>query len=489
MGEFKPTWSKMANVDQFVWLTRVDMLEQLRMAREELGIEYVRACGMLDDKMRTWGRDPRDFRKPPKERPYRLNFQIVDMVFDRLLEMGIKPLYTTCFTPSAMAAGTCEIWQHTRTSPPKDIQLWKDYIRKGIEHEIALRGREEVASWYFEVWNEPNLKGCFFDGTQEEWFQLWAATFDAIKAACPEARVGGPSTARGEWIDTFLDWTQEHGCPPDYIITHVYNNDSESAPLSPFDGPASMRVKDSPHFASGVIRGVAKLLQSRGFPGEIHWNEWGRSWFPYDPLKETPLEAAFVVKTMAEVSHLADIFAFWCISDIYDQMGYASEEFSGNYGLLSLHGLRKPAYFAHALLNLAVGKRVEVPSPDPEGLEGAVATRRARECSVLLYRYPQKIEEETQTDPVEVLLPKDAHQLRLYRIDRTENNILAAWRAMGSPAYLGPSERRELRAMNELRFTFTDIEPTSSPEGLWARFSLEKPGVALLRCQLGGGEA
>lgn len=95
----------MVNVDQFVWLTRVDLLEQLEMAKRELGFEWVRACGMFDDKMKAWGWDPRDFRVPEAERPRYRNFQVIDMVFDRLLGMGVRPVYTTAFTPSGMASG------------------------------------------------------------------------------------------------------------------------------------------------------------------------------------------------------------------------------------------------------------------------------------------------------------------------------------------------------------------------------------------------
>lgn len=68
------------------------------------------------------------------------------------------------------------------------------------------------------------------------------------------------------------------GSPPDYLITHVYNNDSEGEPLSPFDGPASHKVKDSPHFATGVVRGLRREVDRRGFTGGVHWNKWGRSW-------------------------------------------------------------------------------------------------------------------------------------------------------------------------------------------------------------------
>lgn len=471
---FEPTWSRMANVDQFVWMTRADMLEQLAMAKADLGFEHVRACGMLDDKMKAWTQDPRDFRIPEKERPRHLNFQMIDMVIDRLLGLGIKPLYTTCFTPSAMASGALEIWQHSNTTPPKDLKAWSRFVRDGIEHEMRLRGEEEVASWYFECWNEPNLQGCFFSGNQSEWFDLWAATHEGVKAACPGLRLGGPSTARGEWIEEFLSWTKQRGCEPDYLISHFYNNDSESAPLSPFDGPASHKVKDSPHFGAGVARGTRKLLDRIGYTGELHWNEWGRSWFPADPLKETALEAAYIVKTMAEVSQTADIFAFWCLSDIYDQAGYSREEFQGNYGMLSLHGLRKPAYFAHMLLNRVVGERVPVEGQAESALDGAIASRTPEGAAVLVYRYPEVFDSEPTMGKVSVALPPGTLTAKLYRIDREHHNIPGAWKSLGSPACLTPGLHRELAETNGLTSETIDVS-----SGL-ASFTLERPGIALV---------
>jgi xylan 1,4-beta-xylosidase len=198
-------------------------------------------------------------------------------------------------------------------------------------------GRDEVLAWRFECWNEPNLRGCFFDGTQEDFFRLWSATWRAVKSVHPDLRFGGPSTARG--------WA-----------------------------------------------------------GEVHWNEWGRSWFPHDPKRETALDAAFAAKTMDEVSQEADAFAYWSLSDIYDQVGYQSSEFQAHYGMLSLHGLRKPVWHAHALLHRLGDRRVAVAGAGP--LAGAIATPDAQDGgSVLVWRYPAGVDAPVTRGPVEVVLP------------------------------------------------------------------------------------
>ena len=283
------TWAGVGNIDQFRWLVRDDVRRQLAMARDELGLRHVRACAMYSPELRVWTHALADWRMPPTERPLGPNWQMVDYCIEGLIELGLKPIYTTCFTPSAFTDSEAACWPDgNRISPPRDLAQWAGFVTEGVRHHLNRFGVEEVRSWYFEVWNEPNLGG-FWSGTKEEFFKLWSVTYRAIKAADRMLRVGGPSTARGEWVPEFLDWTKQDGTSPDYLITHVYNNDSESEPLSPFDGPASHRVKDSPHFASGVIRGLRRELNVRGWKGEVHWNEWGRSWFPHDPLKESAL--------------------------------------------------------------------------------------------------------------------------------------------------------------------------------------------------------
>ena len=480
---FRPTWAGLGNVDQFRWLTRADLRKQLALARDELGLRHVRACAMYSPELRVWTHALPDWSKPAKDRTKGPNWQIVDECIEGLLELGLKPIYTTCFFPADFlpASNTCWPDRNPIDLPP-NLDQWAEFVTEGIRHHIRRFGPEEVRSWYFECWNEPNLNH-FFGGDRDDFFRLWSATWKAVKAADPSLRFGGPSTARGEWIPEFLDFTAGDGTPPDYLVTHVYNNDSEAAPLSPFDGPASHRVKDSPHFASGVVRGLRAELDRRGWRGEVHWNEWGRSWFPHDPLRETALEGAFIVKTMAEVSQLADSFAFWCLSDIYDQVGYQSSEFQGHYGMLSLHGLRKPAWLAHQWLQRLGPRRFASHPINP--LTDAIATLREGGGAVLCYAYPESIEDTKGSVQFELPLPRGARSPRLIRLGRIENNVAAAWRALGSPPYPTRAQLHALRSSEvQTEASFLLLSPRDPNGGVVMSFTLERPGVALVEFDL-----
>ena len=199
--------------------------------------------------------------------------------------------------------------------------------------------------------------------------------------------------------------------------------------------------------------------------------------FPHDPIKETALDAAFIVKTMAESSQEADAFAFWCLSDIYDQAGVQSSEFQGNYGMLSLHGLRKPAWMAHQLLNRLASERVPVTGGDE--LFNAVATRDGDRAAVLVYAYPEKPDWTASTRTVGVAWPFG--QPTLTRLGAAENNVIATWRGMGAPAYPTLRELEQLRASNLLQTApEAAVRMESGSEGPMAVFEMECPGVALL---------
>ncbi len=437
---------------------------------------------MYSPEMRVWEFGLTDWNSPTEGKERRANWQLVDISLEHLLALGLKPIYTTCFNPVGFTDDLTTTWpDRNPVGMPRDLAQWAEFVAGGVRHHQERFGRDELRTWYFECWNESNLPN-FFSGTQEQFFQLWSATWHAIKSVDPELRIGGPSTARGEWVGEFLDWTISDGTPPDYIITHVYNNDSDSQPLSPFDGPASHRVKDSPDFASGVIRGLRKELDERGWVGEVHWNEWGRSWFPFDPAKETALEPAFIVRTMADVSQAADQFAFWCLSDIYDQVAFQSSEFQGNYGLLSLHGLRKPGWFAHVLLNRLGSSRV--PTLVSDRCIASIATIDETRGCVLVSAYPDSPGDQPKTINVNITLPFNASNVALTRLGSLENNVVNSWREMGSPPYPTREELASLRAANILQTA--PIPPQEMIDGqLIANVTMECPGVACLEFHIG----
>lgn len=473
--DFRHTWEGLVNVDQFRWLVRGDMQEQLATAHRELEARHVRAVGMLDDEMRVLTADPTRWREENKLHA-EPNWQIITMVFERLLRLGIFPVITTCFMPSVLAAGTLTVFEtKSRISQPRDMAEWRRLVGGLTRHLVGHFGLDTIRQCYFEVWNEPNLTNNFFEGSQADFFELYRNTVGAIKEVDASLKVGGPSTARAEWIPEFLEFCREHDMEPDYLIGHIYNNDSEGQALSPFEGPQEDKISKSPHFVAGVIRGTRTFLDSVGYKGEVHWNEWGRSWFPCEHIRETANEAAFVAKTMAEVSQLGDYFAYWCLSDIYDQVGYGRQAFHGNYGMVNHQGLRKPSYQAFQLLSRLGHRRVAHSGEGLDKLTNAIVTHAHDHSQVLVYAYDGDGAPVSSTRQITVNLPPGQEPQTLFRISEEENNTLHDWELEGSPTYLNPEVRQRMEEKNNLFTT-----PEFTIDGGTVSFLMKTPGVALI---------
>jgi xylan 1,4-beta-xylosidase len=482
---FRHTWEGIVNVDQFRWMVRGDMQEQLALARRELGARHVRAVGMFDDEMRVFCPGPESFLNDGPREP-RTNWQVIDYVIDSLLDRGLNPMFTTSFVPKAMASGSTRIFStQACTTPPRNWRDWETLVRESVAHAVDRYSLEIVRQWYFEVWNEPNLKGWFWDGSHDQFHDLWRTTFNAIKSVDASLRVGGPSSARAEWLEDLLDYGQRHDCRPDYLITHIYNNDSPvDEALAPFAGAQLEKNSKSPDSASALIKDIRRRMDRLDFKGELHWNEWGRSFHAVDRRREQPSEAAFIARLLDEVSQEADSFAYWCLSDIYDQVGYGREAFHGGYGLLNLQGLRKPSYHAFQLLHRLDHERINVSARGTDAFSNAIVTASGNTAHVLVYAYDHSDDPVRSSIEVSVDLPAGATATALYRIDSSENNVVARWRDLGAPRYLSRAQSRDLAAHNQLQPCPGALRIEAAENQRRARFTMEAPGVALLEIEL-----
>lgn len=480
------TWAGLGNVDQLRWITRRDMQDQLALCHKELGLKHVRAVGAFDDDLWVLSRDPAQYFNKDRsiKEGTRINWRTPLYIYDSLVSLGLSPVVTPCFTPTEMASGEKTVFRtRNNVTPPADWKAWERVVSDFIRALVDRYGIETLKTWYFEAWNEPNLDG-FWTGGKEGYWQLYRVLHDVIKSIDPGLRIGGPSTARGEWIQDILEFGQKNDCTPDYMIGHCYNNDSAAAPLSPFDGPQKDKENRSPNFTAGVVRGITKILRDNDFRGEFHMNEWGLSWYPYNPVRETANEAAFIIKTMNEVSQEADYFAYWCLSDIYNQVGYGREAFHGNYGMLSMDGLRKPNYFAHQLLNRLGQEKVPVAGKGTSDLVNAFATKSSDAYQVMVYAFDINYQAGNAPGKCAVTLDLpggiDPATARIYRLDDDHNNILKSWNEMGNPAIPTARQLDRLRQENELGSEKAGNLIKRFKKGYQAVLDMPNPGVVLL---------
>ena len=89
--------------------------------------------------------------------------------------------------------------------PPKDYDKWGELVYQWTKHCVERYGREEVETWYWEIWNEANIG--YWRGTPEEFFKLHDYAIAGVRRALPTAKVGGADTAGsgGRFTRRFLE--------------------------------------------------------------------------------------------------------------------------------------------------------------------------------------------------------------------------------------------------------------------------------------------
>lgn len=320
---------------------RADWQRQLKFIKAQCGFEYLRMHGLLGDDMGVYREDAAG--------QAQFNWQYIDEVYDFLLGIGIKPFVELGFCPNSLASGTETIfWWKGNVTPPKDISKWQALIGALIRHFIDRYGEAEVASWYFEVWNEPNLS-AFFTGTQADYFELYAHTARAVKGVSQACRVGGPATAGCAWVPELIDYCHRHQVPIDFASTHDYAVDVGQLDES---GTAGTVLSHNPRSIYGNVHAVREQIAASALPQlELHFTEWSSSYTPSDPLHDSYHSAAFILDKLKKTGPAADSMSYWVFTDIFEEAGPRFTPFHGGFGLLNYQDLCKPAFFAYQFLN------------------------------------------------------------------------------------------------------------------------------------------
>ena len=357
---------------------RTSWVEQLKLAKGQCGFKYLRMHGMFDDDMFVYFEDR-------KGNPI-YNWQYLDEVYDRMLEMGIKPFVELSFFPKGIAAdnGKVQMWYQNRiTFDPQRLDKWKGLVHAFTKHAVDRYGLDEVLTWYFEVWNEPNLnfgeKAGFFEGTRSDYFQMYKVSAEAIKSVDERLKVGGPATSnfiadhrhdgevldnkksvfydrdhinkqqwKGVWIEDFLKFCAKEGLPVDFISCHAYPTDYALDPVSG-KGKDATRYVNSLHDDLSYLKRT--LAKSKYPQAEIHITEWSTSPSSRDAMHDLLPPAAYILRGNLDNIGMVNSVMYWTFTDIFEEKGGGSSIFHGGFGMINFQGMVKPSFHAYRMLN------------------------------------------------------------------------------------------------------------------------------------------
>jgi len=411
-------------------------LDDLREVKKVTDFRYVRFHAIFLDDNGVYSEDKSG--KPI------YNFSYVDEIYDGLLKNGVRPCVEISFMPYQLSSNPKAIhpfWYKQNVAPPKDYAKWDDLILHFAQHLIDRYGIDEVAQWYFEVWNEPNID--FWAGVpkQATYFELYDHTARALKSVSPRLRVGGPATAAADWVDAFLAHTEKESVPVDFVSTHGYADDTVENLL---------HTNENIPMDDRVCRAVAKVRGQIAASSQPHlpffWTEWNVPSFGPLHARDTIYVGPALANTIRECDGLVDMMSFWTFSDVFEENGPLRQPFDGMFGLIALGGIKKPSYNAYALLHELGTERLPNPSPD------LLVTRRTD--GTLVVAAWNLVDPDKEGSPLDLRIAfrgvSPEAKVLVNRLDSGHGNTLAAYRAMGSPIYPTQAQIEELNRAAKL---------------------------------------
>jgi xylan 1,4-beta-xylosidase len=443
-----------------------ELTTALRAAHDELGVSHVRAHAILGDDLGL-------YREVDGEQVH--DFTGVDRVYDHLRSIGMYPVVELSFMPHDLASDPSKtVFEYGAiVSPPKDWQRWHDLIRDLVVHLADRYGLEDlVEHWSFEVWNEANLE-VFWSGTPEEYLQLYDVTATAVRTVDPRLRVGGPSSAASGWVEELLAHAERSGSPVDFVTTHTYG----SPPLD-----------------------FQPMLERYGREGTpIWWTEWGVTPTHFNEVSDAVFAGTFLLRGMASAmgpgsEPRIESLSYWVVSDHFEELGRPPALLHGGFGTRTVGELRKPRWWALALLERLPETRLGVSlTGDGAGsLVEALSSRSSSgEIGVLVWNLTlDQTKASGSADlarPVTVAITGleagASYVVHHDRVDDDHSDIAAVWGRLKDDGQDWPTDEQwaQLRAADKLEALVPDDTLVADDKGrLGVSFDLPMPSMSSL---------
>ncbi len=428
------------NVDYCVGTGRLGLalteeyLKELKFVQDMIGFSYIRGHGLFSDDVAIYHEYEED-----GETKVEYNYTYIDRIFDRFLELGIRPYLELGFMPEQLASGSQTIfyWKGN-TTPPADYKKWTDMVVALLEH-LKVRYGEEVTGWPIEVWNEPNLPGFWYKADMKEYFKLFKETFLAIKAFDERFKVGGPAICGvkdAEWIKGFLDFCKEEGIRPDTITRHHYTVGFPDR-IGHYD---YSKLEDS-KMRFENLQSTRDIVDSyeefKDLP--IHLTEFSTSYTPRGVIHDTNINAAYLARQLSRLGDVNEAYSYWTFGDVFEEQGVPDSLFHGGFGLVAEGCIPKPTFWTfyfYKQLKLFGGECVYRD-------DHSVFVKRADGYAAVLWN----IDEDDKTQEYILTGLDDCEYTLITKtVDEITCNPLKLWHDMGEPAYPTDSEKAMIKS-------------------------------------------
>ena len=441
---FPHFWEQTFGSGRAILTLRESYREDIRTVKAATDFKSVRFHGIFMDEVGLYDPDRRPIAfAQMKDAPAGAadqgiyNFSYIDQIYDGLLKLGVRPFVELSFMPKKLASDPNALhafWYKQNVSPPKDYAAWDAMICAFAQHLVDRYGLDEVATWRFEVWNEPNIDFWQGNPKQPTYFELYDHTARAIKSVSPRLQIGGPATAQAAWVTPFLEHVHANNVPVDFVSTHVYANDSAKDVF----GTNEQIPRDQMVYRS--VKKVHDEIARSPMPHlPLIFSEYNASYANEPDVTDTDYMGPWLANNIRLCDGLTDSMDYWAFSDVFEEQGVVRTPFYGGFGLVAADHIPKPALNVFRALHQLGDRRIAVDS------DSALATTTADgKLALALWNYappdgtganytpPSGAPAPSKTFELTIRHGHDTH-FTLWRVDDDHGNVIRTFDAMGRP--------------------------------------------------------
>jgi xylan 1,4-beta-xylosidase len=419
--------------------------------------------------------------------------------------LSIKPQpYRHTFAPGNTYGTIFTGW----AQPPKDYEKWRELVAEWVRHAVEKYGRSEVETWWWEIWNEPDIG--YWQGTPEEYSKLYDYAADGLKRALPTARIGGPHVTgpSSERSQTFLRNFLEHclrgqnfatgrtGSPLDYIGFHAKGAPSVTA------GHVRMGISNQLKAIANGFAIVASYPELRNTPIVIGESDpegcaaCPARAYPQNAYRNGTMYSSYTAAQIARTYELAAVHKVNLLGSVTWAFEFEGQPYFDGFRDLATNGIDKPVLNVFRMLGRMRGDFVGVESSGALTLDAirdagvrdrpdvnAIATRDNRAAAILVWNYHDDdlAAEPAQIDLTIDGLPSPRVTIEHYRVDADHSNAYEAWKRMGSPQAPTADQYAQLEKSGQLAQMVAPARVEARGGRVQLPMTLPRQGVSLVR--------
>jgi xylan 1,4-beta-xylosidase len=429
------------------------------------------------------------------------------------LKHGVRPYVEIGFMPQALSVhdgpyrhqwGSRDRYENIYTGwayPPRDYEKWGDLVHQWAKHCVERYGREEVAKWYWETWNEANIG--YWQGTREEFLKLHDFAIAGVRKALPEAKVGGPDAAGsgGDFTRDFLEHalrgknfaTGEVGTPLDFIAFHA-----KGAPQD-VNGHVRMGIAEQIRTIDegfGIVASYPELKDKPIIIGESDPEGCAACQGPQLAYRNGTMYSSYTAAVFARKHALAKKHGVNFEGALTWAFEFENQPYFAGFRSLATNGIDKPVLNVFRMFSMMGSQRVAAKSSGELPLEeimkngvrekpdvGVLASRDDKKLCIMVWHYhDDDLPGQAAKISLKVENWGDSEKplVTHYRVDEEHSNSFTAWKKMGSPQTPIEEQYGELKEAMKLKTLESPGETEVRDGKLHITFDLPRAGVSLL---------